>query len=117
VIPVNPLSLVVAHAGKEHTTGLGLLVDILDDIGTPVIITTVVQWIVADSQRIGRAEDGAAMTTDTIFFTTPYFVIFRVILMYIEAALVDTDLALYTPVLISLDCKFWCYICFHYCLT
>ena len=105
MVPVDTLAFIIAHAGEEHTAGLGLPNDVLNNLGAPVIVVPVFQGALLDRQSLGRAEEHTAMATDTIALPTPHLVVLHVIVVRVKGALVDTDLALYTPFRVSLHYK------------
>jgi hypothetical protein len=113
VVPVNALALIITHPGKEHSSGLCLLEDVLNYIRTPVIVLAIVQWVSANSQRPGRAKEHAAMASNAVLFSTPDLAVFSIIIMGVETALVDTDLTLYTALRVSSYQEFRCQIGLH----
>lgn len=50
---------------------------------------------------MGRAEGDTAMTANAVLPTTPHIIVIGIIVVNIEGALVDTHLALDTPLRIS----------------
>jgi hypothetical protein len=54
---------------------------------------------------VGGAKDDTAVTANTVLLVTPHLIIFRVIIMHPKGALIDTHLALDTPLRVSLNDK------------
>jgi len=92
---------VIAHASQQHTAGLGLLEDILNVLRSPVVIIPIIKRISADVQCAGRAEDHAAMAANAVFLVGNNRIFACVEAVYVEAALVDTHLALNAAIAIS----------------
>jgi hypothetical protein len=43
MVPIDAIAFIITHPSEEHATGLRLLNDILNNLGTPVIVLPVVQ--------------------------------------------------------------------------
>jgi hypothetical protein len=113
MVPVNAVALIIPHSGEKHTTGLGLLDDIFDNLRAPIVVLSVIQWISSNGQSSSGTKDYATVAANAILFAAPYFIVFSIIRMNIEGALVDAHLASDTPRIVSLHYEFWWQICLH----
>jgi hypothetical protein len=102
MVPVDTLAFIIAHSGEEHAASLRLLDNIFDNLGTPVVVLPIVKRISADGYRLGRAEENTAVAANTILFTTSHLIVFDIIVVNVERALVDAHLTLDTPLRVSL---------------
>jgi hypothetical protein len=114
MIPVDGISLVIAHAGKQHATGFGLLAYVFDCLGSPIIVGFVLQWILPDGKRVCGAKRYAAMTADTVILTGAYRVVIAIVIMRIKTALINAHLAPNTAVFIPLNYEPARQIRFHF---
>jgi hypothetical protein len=97
MVPIYAIALVISHAGKKHATCLSLLYDVFNYLRTPVVIFPVIEGISPDVHGISRAEDHTTVTANTICLVASYLIVFSIIIMHIEAALIDANLTLDTP--------------------
>jgi hypothetical protein len=102
MVPIDTLTFIVTHPGEEHTAGLSLLDYVLNNLGTPVIVLTVVQRVSSDSQGLGGTKNNTAMAANTVLFPAHYLIILSIIVMSLEGALVDAHLTPDTPLRVSL---------------
>jgi hypothetical protein len=113
MVPVDAVALIIPHSGEKHAAGLGLLDDIFDNLRTPVVVLSIIQWISSDSQSLSGTKDYTTVAANTILFAAPYFIIIGIVRMNIKGALVDADLTPDTPRIVPLHYKFWRQICLH----
>jgi hypothetical protein len=71
-----------------------LLDDVLDYLGAPIVVFSIVQWISSNGQSIGRTEYYAAVAANTVLLPASHFIVLSIIVIHIEGALVNTHLAL-----------------------
>jgi hypothetical protein len=103
MVPVDLIALIIAHTREEYTAGFSLLQNIFDYFGTPVVIVSVIQRIFPDADCPGRTKNNASMAANTVIFIRDDLVFIRIIVVYIEAALVNADLTLYTALYVSFN--------------
>jgi hypothetical protein len=115
MVPIYAIALIISHAGKEHTTGLSLLDNVFDYFRTPVIVFPVIEGVFPDVHGISRAEDYATVATNAVRLVASYLIVFSIVIMHIEATLIDTNLALDATARISFYYKFRWQISLHLC--
>ena len=101
MVPVDALAFIVTHSGEEHTPGLCLLHDVLDNLRAPVIILSVVQRISPDGQSVGGTEKDAPMAADAVLLVAPNLIVLSVIVVNVEGTLISAYLTLDTSLLVS----------------
>jgi len=106
MVPVDRVGPVIPHAGEEYTTCLCLLHDVADGPTRPVTILPEFERILSNGQGIGRTESDATVAAHAHFFFRIDLVMLRIVGVAFKSTLPNTNLALNTSVLISLDLKF-----------
>jgi hypothetical protein len=49
MVPVDALAFIIAHAREEYPPSFGLLNDIFNNLGTPIVVVSVVEAVLADT--------------------------------------------------------------------
>ncbi len=80
-----------------------MLEDIFNELGTPVVVVSVIERSAAHGHRAGGAEKDTAVAADAVFLVTAHFVIISVVVVHAKGALVDAHLAPDAPCPVTLD--------------